>query len=453
MNIIRIHKGRDIRLPGSAERKKVSLALPSTVAVQPFDFYGLRLRPVVKAGDSVKVGSPLLEHKDDRRVKIVSPASGTVAGIMRGEKRSLSAVTVLCDGKQDALSFPKISAAEIKNFSPDSLVERMLVAGVWPCLRQRPFSKIVDPGRRPKAIFVQAHMTDPLSPDLDFVLEGREARFHQGLEILKRLTPGNVFVCCSPAARSRAIREAKGVSVVGFAGPHPAGNISTFIHHLDPVGKGDLVWYIGAEDVCRVADLILEGRFIPRRTIAVTGEGAPARFYGETILGAPLRHLFPGPQPAGLRYISGSVLRGTDAGLDGYVCFYDQQVTALPQGGNREFLGWIRPGGNKYSFSRTFFSSFPRRAAAPVSLDTGMHGSRRAIVLPHLYDDYVALDVLTYFLVRAITAGDMEEALRLGLLECAQEDFALCSFACASKFDVGRVIQQGLTRLEKEGEE
>ena len=452
MNIIQINKGRDIPLSGAAERKKVLCALPPVVAVQPPDFYGLRLIPVVKPGDSVQVGSPLLEHKDDRRVKIVSPASGAVADIIRGDKRALLAITVRCDGKQSALSFPKTPAAEVKHLAPDAVIGQMLSAGVWPCVRQRPFAKIAEPGSRPKSIFVQAHMTDPLSPDLDFVLEGQEARFHAGLEILKRLTPGTVFVCCPPSARSRAIQEASGVSVVGFAGPHPAGNVSTFIHHLDPVQKGDVVWYIGAEDVCRIADLFLEGRFNPRRTVAVTGEGALSRVYGQTVLGAPIRHLLTGALLESSRYISGSVLRGTDVGLDGYVCFYDQQVTVLPLGGKREFLGWLRPGWNKYSFSRTFLSSLPRRGTeALFSLDTDRHGGQRAIVLNHLYDGYVALDVLTYFLVRAIVSGDLEEAQRLGLLECADEDFALCAFACPSKFDVGGVIREGLKLIETEG--
>ena len=452
MNIIRINKGRDIPLAGEAEHKNVSLPLPQMAAVQPADFYGLRLKPVVKPGDIVKVGSPLLADKDDPRIKIVSPLSGAVAAISRGEKRALLAVTVRGDGKQASLTFPKSPAAEIKNLAADNVIERMLAAGVWPCLRQRPFAKIASPGTRPKSIFVQAHMTDPLSPDLDFLLEGQETRFQQGLDILQKLTSGKIFVCCSTAPRSRALREAKGVDVVGFSGPHPAGNVSTFIHFLDPIQKGDLVWYLSGEDVLRLADLILEGRFNPQRTVAVTGKGAPARLYCQTVLGAPIRHLLAGTPADASRCISGSVLRGTDVGPDGYVCFYDQQVTVLPRGGQREFLGWIHPGWNKYSFSRTFLSSLQKRGAGtPVSLDTDLHGGLRTIVLNHLYDDYVALDILPYFLVRAVVSGDIEEAERLGILECVEEDFALCTFACPSKFDVGGVIRKGLHLIEQEG--
>ena len=452
MKMIHIQKGRDIPLLGVAELKNVSLPLPQTVAVQPPDFYGLRLKPVVRPGDSVKVGSPLLEHKDDPRIKIVSPASGAVAAVNRGEKRALLSVTVRCDGKQSALSFPASSAAGIKNLARDKLVDSMLAAGLWPCLRQRPFAKIASPDTQPKSIFVQAHMTDPLSPNVDFILEGKEARFQQGLDILKRLTTGKVFVCCPPSPRSRAIREAKGVEVVGFSGPHPAGNISTFIHHLDPVLKGDLVWYLGAQDVLTLADFVLEGRFNPQRTVAVTGEGAPSRLYCQTVMGAPVRHLITGTPSDSARYLSGSVLSGRDVGPDGFVGFYDQQVTVIPRGGKREFLGWIHPGWNKYSFSRTFLSSLQRRGASdPVSLDTDLHGGLRAIVLNHMYDDYVALDILPYFLIRAVVSGDIEEAERLGILECVEEDFALCSFACPSKFDVGGIIRQGLKQIEQEG--
>jgi Na+-transporting NADH:ubiquinone oxidoreductase subunit A len=238
------------------------------------------------------------------------------------------------------------------------------------------------------------------------------------------------------------------VTVV-FAGPHPAGNAGTHIHHLDPVRKGETVWHVNAEDAARIGDLFLQGRPNFERTVAVTGEGAAQRRYFRTVIGVPARPLLAAGLSDGSRVLSGSILRGTDIGPDGYLCFYDQQLTALPAGGERKFLGWIRPGWGAYSFTRTFLSALRKRGA--VSLDTDLHGSPRAIVLNHLYDRYVALDVMTYFLLRAVIAGDLEEAERLGILECAPEDFALCSFACPSKTDVGGIIRQGLAQIEAEG--
>ncbi len=452
MKIIKIQKGRDIPLKGAAEEKIVSLPLPQTVAVQPPDFHGLRLRPVVRIKDKVLVGSPLLEDKTDSRIKVVSPVSGIVSEIYRGEKRALLRVAVQCDGQQKALRFSRYSLKDISALSSKNIIGQLLAGGLWPFLRQRPFARTARPEDCVKAVFVQAHITEPLAPNLDFLLQGKEEAFQLGLDILKKLTSGKVFVCCSPQARSQALTEAKGVEVFGFSGPHPAGNVSTHIHCLDPVRKGDVVWYLGAEDVLRIADMFSQGQFNPQRTVAVTGEGASTRLYYQTVLGVPLRHLLMDPFLDEQRFLSGSVLRGTDVGPDGYVCFYDQQITLLPRGGKREFMGWLHPGWNKYSFSRTFLSSLQKRhPERHVSLDTDYHGGHRAIVLNHIYDDYVPLDILPYFLVRAILSGDLEEAERLGLLECVEEDFALCSFACPSKFDVGGVIRRGLRMLEEEG--
>jgi len=241
-----------------------------------------------------------------------------------------------------------------------------------------------------------------------------------------------------------------GLSWYYFPGDnHPAGNVSTHIHYVDPINKGDLVWYVEAQDVLRITALFTKGIYPIERIVAVTGEGAQGhQFYAKTILGAPLADLVDGKIHEEMRYLSGSVLAGKDVGADGFLRFYDTQVTILPKGGKREFMGWLAPGLNKYSFSRTFLSFFlPRRE---VSLDTDIHGSDRAIVMNNVYDPLVPLDIMTSFLIKAVLAGDIEEAEALGILECDEEDFALCTFACPSKTDVGGIIRQGLDLIEKE---
>ena len=450
MQIIRIHKGRDIPLDGAAEKKILPLALPDRVAIQPQDFPGLRLRLVVREQDDVLVGTPLLVDRTDPRIRVVSPVSGRVGGISRGERRAVRRVEILPDGEQRAEPFACLAAAGLASVPRALLIEQLLASGVWPCLRQRPFSRVADPEARPRAIFVQALNTEPLALDTELVLAGQEQRFQTGLEILRRLTDGPVHVYCS--ARATALTGLRGVEVYGLAGPHPAGNVSTAIQAIDPLKKGETLWYLEAQDVLRIAALFLDGRFSPERVVAVTGTGAAQRIYRRTVLGCPAADLAGGPIADGMRTISGSVLRGTDIGPEGYLCFYDSQLTILPAGGRRRVLGWLRPGARRFSLSAAFLSSWlPRRQGERVALDTGLQGSARAIVLNHLYDDYVALDVLPFFLLRAVLSGDLEEAERLGLLECDEEDFALCAFACPSKTDVGAIIRRGLDQLAAEG--
>ena len=450
MATFQIKQGRDIKLKGAAPKEIVTLSLPRQVAVVPSDFKGIKASLCVKVNDAVKVGTPLFEDKHCPEIRIVSPVSGRVAAIDRGEKRFLEDIVVESDGRDEAVAFRKFSASEISGLSKEDVEKTLLQSGLWPVLRQRPFSKVAHPHEPPKSIFVHAMNTEPLAPDVDFILQGKEEQFQAGLNVLRRLTKGKVYLCAKHGSRSKALTQARDVETHYFAGPHPAGNVSTHIHYLDPIHKGDHVWYVEAQDVARAGSLFLEGVYSPERVVAVTGEGAGRKFYAKTIVGAPVSLLLKGSDLEGMRCVSGSVLAGREVGKDGYLSFYDSQLTVIPAGGKRTFLGWLSPGSDKYTFSRTFVSSFlpPRKE---VSLTTDKHGSDRAIVLNHIYDPLVPLDIMVYFLLKAVISEDIEEAERLGILECDEEDFALCSFACPSKTDVGGIIREGLELIEREG--
>ena len=450
MATFQIKQGRDIKLKGAAPKEIVTLSLPRQVAVVPSDFKGIKASLCVKVNDAVKVGTPLFEDKHCPEIKVVSPVSGRVAAINRGEKRFLEDIVVESDGRDEAVAFRKFSASEISGLSKEDVEKTLLQSGLWPVLRQRPFSKVAHPHEPPKSIFVHAMNTEPLAPDVDFILQGKEEQFQAGLNVLRRLTKGKVYLCAKHGSRSKALTQARDVETHYFAGPHPAGNVSTHIHYLDPIHKGDHVWYVEAQDVARIGYLFLEGVYSPERVVAVTGEGAGRKFYAKTIVGAPVSLLLKGSGLEGMRCVSGSVLAGREVGKDGYLSFYDSQLTVIPAGGKRTFLGWLSPGSDKYTFSRTFVSSFlpPRKE---VSLTTDKHGSDRAIVLNHIYDPLVPLDIMVYFLLKAVISEDIEEAERLGILECDEEDFALCSFACPSKTDVGGIIREGLELIEREG--
>ncbi len=449
MAVFRIKQGRDIRLTGAASKEIDTLPLPGKAVIQFSDFKGLKPRLCAKVNDAVKVGSPLFEDKTYPQIKVASPLSGKVSAIQIGEKRALLEIVIESDGKQDAVTFPKYNKDQIANISSRDVTKRLLEGGLWPVIRQRPFSKIPHPDVAPKSIFIHAMNTEPLALAVDFILEGKEERFQAGIEVLRRLTKGKVYLCAGEGAQSKALTRSKNVETHYFSGPHPAGNVSTHIHYLDPILKGDHVWYVEAQDVLRIAALFLGGVYSPERFVAVTGEGAPKRSYVQTVVGAPLSLLLRGHAAEGMRYISGSVLKGKDVGSEGSLGFYDSQVTVIPEGGKRELLGWMSPGFGKYTFSKTYASSF--LPSKEVSLTSDKNGSERAIVFNNIYDSLVPLDIMTYFLLKAVLIGDIEEAERLGILECDEEDFALCTFACPSKTDVGEIIRDGLEYIEREG--
>jgi Na+-transporting NADH:ubiquinone oxidoreductase subunit A len=239
------------------------------------------------------------------------------------------------------------------------------------------------------------------------------------------------------------------VQIHQFAGPHPAGNVSTHIHFIDPINKGQIIWYVEAQHVLNIAQLFTQGAYPNERIVAVTGEGAGNRVYAKTIVGAPVSSVLQGSSPEGMRILSGGVLTGTNVGATGFLCFYDAQITVIPEGGKREFLGWLAPGLNKFTLTNTFLSAFlPER---DYSIDTDEHGGHRAIVMNHIYDSLVPLDIYTFFLLKAVLSEDLDEAERLGILECDEEDFALCTFICPSKTDVGGIVRKGLEMIRREG--
>lgn len=444
-----IKKGKDIKLKGAANKQIVDLALPKQAAIQPPDFRGLKLRLITKEGAGVKIGTPVLSDKTNPEIKIASPVSGKIVAVNRGEKRAFLEVVIESDGKQEAESFKQYNEGDIGRLSREQVIQALLDGGLWPVLRQRPFSKIASPKDKPKSIFIHAMNTEPLALDVDTVLMAKEREFQAGLDILKKLTDGPVNLCVKAGSSSKALTASKNVNIHQFSGAHPAGNVGTHIHYVDPINKGEVVWFVEAQDVLRVARLFLEGKYSAERVVAITGEGAKNRLYVRSIIGAPMSLFLQGSDLDGMRCISGSVLNGRSVGPNGFLCFYDSQITVIPEGGHRDLLGWLSPGFNKYTFSSAYASSFLPKSEA--SLDTDTNGSHRAIVLNNIYDDFNALDVMTYFLLKAIVSGNVDESERLGILECDEEDFALCTFACPSKTDVGEIIRKGLDIIEKEG--
>ncbi|VAX35276.1 Na(+)-translocating NADH-quinone reductase subunit A [hydrothermal vent metagenome] len=449
MSLFQIKKGKDIKLKGAAEKKIVDISLPKQAAIQPSDFRGMKPRLAVKVDSVVKVGSTILTDKVVEGLKVVSPISGKVVAINRGAKRALLSIVIETDAKQEAESFQKLTRNEIKNISKKSAEKFLMDGGLWPVIRQRPFSKIANPSDKPKSIFIHAMNSEPLASDVDFILEGKEDEFQVGIDIIKSLTDGTVYICTDHGAKSKALTQVNNAEIHQFAGVHPAGNVSTHIHRVDPINKGEHIWYIEAQDVLRIAALFLSGEYSAERVVAVTGEGVKNRIYAKTIVGVPVSVLLQGSNLEGMRCISGSILAGSVIGKDGFVRFYDSQITVIPEGGERKLLGWMDPGVNKYTFSHAFLSAFlPEKE---VSLDADENGSHRAIVMNHVYDQYVAIDIMVYFLLKAVISENIEEAEALGILECDEEDFALCTVACPSKIDVGKIIREGLELIEKEG--
>jgi len=443
--VIKIKKGLDIPLKGKAEKVFGQTQLPGLFAVKPTDFHGLTPKMAVREGDPVKIGSVLFFDKYHPEIKFVSPVSGTLKSVNRGERRMILEVIVENDGKDTFVDFGKANPASMQR---DAVIERLLESGAWPYFRQRPYDVIANPQDTPKAIFISGFDTAPLAVDTEFALSGEEEAFKVGLEVLKKLAP-EVHLSLPANSGSKVFSGLSGVNVHFFEGPHPAGNVGVQIHHISPINKGEKVWVILPQDVVSLGHLFQSGYHNFSRVIAVAGSEVKKPAYFRYRLGASVKELLTGNVNEGsLRVISGNVLTGEKIAEDGYLGFYHNLVTVIPEGDEYEFLGWAMPGFGKFSMSRTFFSWLFRNKE--YRLNANLHGGLRAIVMSGQYDKVLPMDILPEFLIKAILTEDIDKMEQLGIYEVVEEDIALCEFVDTSKLELQSILRKGINVMIQE---
>ena len=278
------------------------------------------------------------------------------------------------------------------------------------------------------------------------MFKGQEAAFQAGIDVLKKFTTGKIHLNVSASAEPAPIfPKAQGVELNTFAGPHPAGNVGVQIHHIDPIGKADLVWTINPFGVIQIGKLFLNGVYDASRIIAVAGSEVRNPQYYSTFTGASVsRFLADNLRQENVRVISGNVLTGVRIPKDGHVGFFDNLVSVIPEGDYYEFMGWIAPSAKKLSTSRAFglfsFMNYNRE----FTLDSNMHGEPRAFVQTGTFEKVVPMDILPTFLLKAIIAEDYDEMEALGIYEVIEEDLALCEFVDVSKHNVQEILREGI---------
>jgi Na+-transporting NADH:ubiquinone oxidoreductase subunit A len=447
---VKISKGLDINLLGEAEKVKVDLQAPSTVAIKPADFHGLVPKVILKPGDAVKVGDVVFYDKYNEAVKFVSPVSGTLKDIVRGEKRRILDVVLENDGKNEKA---KKSIGDLEKMSSEEVREAMLAGGLWPFIKQRPLDIIADPKIQPKAIFISAFDSAPLAPDYDFIIHGNGADFQKGLDALAKLTTGKVHLTLNAdVPADEAFTGAKNVQINKISGKHPAGNVGTQIHHIDPIDRGQYVFTVKAQDVVAIGRYFSTGEYDPTRIIAYTGSEAKNRKYYRTIIGANLSELVKNNiEQENVRVVSGNALTGDNIGKEGFLGFYDSHVTILPEGDQYKFFltkGWLGPGFDKYSSHRLFPTWLFKKKK--YRLDTNLNGEERGFVVTGEMEKVLPFDILPMYLIKAIMTNDIDGMEQLGIYEVAPEDFALCEYVCTSKIPIQEKIREGLDIIKEE---
>jgi Na+-transporting NADH:ubiquinone oxidoreductase subunit A len=451
--LIKTRKGLDLPITGAPEQSIHAGTAVGSVALLGPDYPGSRPTMQVREGDRVRLGQTLFTDKKNPGVNFTSPGSGIVEAINRGARRVLQSVVIRLAGEDEGERerFERRDHEELVGLDNSQVREVLLASGLWTALRTRPYSKVPSPKDVPGAIFVTAMDSNPLAADPSVVLDESGREFRDGLTVLSKLLDGRVYVCKAPGSRITVPEQDRFV-VAEFAGPHPAGLVGTHIHFLEPVSATRSVWHVGYQDVIAVGELFVSGELRVERIVSLAGPAVLRPRLLRTRLGANTEDLVRGELIGEeCRVLSGSVFSGRRAA--GWACFlgrYHNQLSVLREDRERKLFGWLSPGADKYSAANVFLSSL-RRGAKRFNLTTSQNGSPRAMVPIGTYERVMPLDVLPTQLLRALLVRDTDSAQALGCLELDEEDLALCSFVCPSKYDYGPALRENLEQIEREG--
>jgi Na+-transporting NADH:ubiquinone oxidoreductase subunit A len=446
---ITVKKGLDIKMKGEPNKIIAEGNLSKSFALKPSDFPNLIPKLLVMEGDLVKCGSPVFCDKYNDVLLFVSPASGVVDKIIRGEKRRILAVTITSDGK-----FTQLNTKE-KDFSKldrEELKTDLLKSGLWPLLRMRPIDIIARPEDNPKSIFISSFDTNPLSPDYDFIMHNKSAEFNAGLELLNILTDGTVHLQIRKNS-DEVFLNAKNVKTHLVKGPHPSGNVGVQMHEIDPINKGEVVWYINPQDVMILGRYSLTGAYDANKVISIGGENVTSPKYVKTISGSSIESILVSIEiTENSRLISGNPLTGQKIENDSFLGFYHHQLSVLPEGNEYKFFlseGWLSLGFNRFSASKSY-PTWLMPKSKTYQFDTNLNGEERSFVVSGQYEKVFPFDIYPVQLIKSIVTNDIEKMENLGIYEVSPEDFALCEFVCTSKINIQEIVRNGLDLIYKE---
>lgn len=443
-----IKKGLDLPIVGEATGEAVALEQPKTVAWRPTEFRGFTPKVLVKEGQSVAKGAPVLAHKADMRFVLRAPVAGVVKEVRRGARRVITDYIIEASG-EEVEAMPSWEMSKLASIGRDQALEAALASGHWCALRSRPLDSIADPSVVPQAVLVCGTETGPLQPGAKELMTSEDLDALQAaVHVLSALTDGAVHLTTLRGHSHPALDQVVGVERHTFSGPHPAGDATVQVNHVVPPAQGGVVWTVRAWDAVAMGRTLLDGSFFADRVMAVVGAGAVTRRFVRTTIGAPVQHVL-GETSCSSRLICGSVLSGSEVEADGWVTYGARALHALPDTVERTVLGWAVPRLGTWSFHKAFLSGF--LPSKPQDLRPGLYGGHRAIVPIGHYRDVVATpDIYPSFLFKSMFAGDLEASIELGMLDLSVEEAALCSFICPSKIDFCSLLDQGLSRYEQE---
>jgi Na+-transporting NADH:ubiquinone oxidoreductase subunit A len=434
---VNIRKGYKVNIAGKPSHEVVKSDKPSRVALLPERIPFVKPRLKVKVGDKVKTGTPMFEDKRNPDVIFLSPAGGEIAQINFGPRRVIKEIVVELDHKEDQESFPIFDATQIESIQRKELVKAILSGGLWPLLRELPFRDIANPDVTPPLIIVSLDAREPFQAAPEVYLKDKIDLLEFGIKILRKLSE-KVLISTS-VDNTLVLQKLNGYVTHTLNGVYPSDDPGVLLYHIKQTQAENKAWYINGQNVLLLAELFKSGKYPIERTVVLGGNMVNEKKHILTRAGVPLDHLVRNRTDHSMetRYIVGGIFRGYIGNKDSYMGFYETSLVLIPEGGEKEFFGFLRPGYTKPSRSRAFLSYFNK---STLPMDCNFHGEERACINCGSCAEVCPVDILPQFTYKCILADEIEEALVHGMLDCVE--CGLCTYVCPSKVELSETLKK-----------
>lgn len=463
---LELPKGYRFRFPGAAAPRIEEAPVPAEVRLGMMHPTGVLLQPRVQAGDAVQTGDIVAESDELSTVKLVSPVTGKVSDVVetRGKRRRLKPgqVVISRDGDEEFTSIDGASTTP-EEVSSERAKEMLVAAGLWPLIRELPCrGPVAQTEGDPGAIVVKAVAAEPFVTRGHAILANRVEAFETGLEMLQRATGGyarqHLVLTNKSAPLAEEIREAtKGKAWLSLHyAPviYPIENNGYLFKLLFADKASDLdfrAWFLDVQTVIAVGECLAHGRPHVDRIVAVAGPGVAEPMHVKVRIGTPIKDLMADRLADGeMRLVRGGLLTGSKI-EDDSACIGPMEVAinAIPEGREREFMGFVRPGGDRDSFVNVFLSKlWPDR---PRTCHTNLRGEPRPCVSCGYCEDLCPANIMPHWLHKCLSTDRLEEAEQMGLELCIE--CGLCSYVCPSKIELLSELRAGKEQLQQEREE
>tara|TARA_B100000674_G_scaffold150035_1_gene119287 strand:- start:68 stop:1384 length:1317 start_codon:yes stop_codon:yes gene_type:complete len=435
MRKIKLKGGLNVPLFGSVEKFIAEDLEPKFIGILSEDYFGLKPKFLLSEGEQVRIGQPIIEDKTNQGFKIVSPVSGLIRAINRGEKRALISVEIEND-KKNTLFELDITGDISKDLSN---------AGLWDSFRERPFDRVPNINSKPNYIFVNCCRKDSLELSPNLIISNENNFFNLGLDMLEKLTEDEVFLCGNKEIETVSSNVKKFL----ISGKYPSGNSSAHINKICPLRKSKKTWTIGWQDVIRIGKYISTKSYCFEKYISVTGSACIEPKIFKTTSGASLTEITAGNASKESRLISGSALYGTSGdSYNNYLSRYSDQVTIISDERRATLFNWLKLGEKDHSATNVFLSSISK--PEKFDFDTNVNGGYRAIVPIGVFDEVNVFDIDPTLFLKSLAIGDLVALRELGIFDLIPEDMSVFSYVCPSKYDYVALFKDCIEDIWKE---